>query len=92
MTVKKYLLSFPERLIRSALGLSAGVARELGEVTLPKSVRRSHLYRNLVDTTLRFLIEQVGGAEGVYSDEDALVENFVARRAAGNAIEALGVV
>lgn len=39
MTVKAYLLSLPERLVRSALGLGAGVAREVGEVALPDGVR-----------------------------------------------------
>jgi len=91
MTVKRYLLSFPERLLRSAVGFGAGVAREVGEVALPDGVRRSQLYRNLVDTTLRFLIEDVGGAEGVYRAEQ-MPDNFLARRTVGNAIEALGIV
>ena len=92
MTVKTYLLSFPERLVRSALGLGAGVAREVGEVALPDGIRRSQLYQNLVDATLRYLIEQVGGVEGVYSAEGTLPDNFLARRTAGNAVEVLGIV
>lgn len=92
MTVKSYLLSVPERLLRSALGLGAGVTRELGQIVLPDGIRRSQLYQNLVDATLRFLIEQVGGVEGVYSAEGALPDNFLARRTAGNAVEALGIV
>jgi hypothetical protein len=90
--VKSYLLSLPERLVRSTLGLGAGTAREVGEVVLPDAVRGSRLYKNLVDTTLRFVIEQVGGVEGVYGKEDALQENFLARRTAGNAVEMLGIV
>ena len=54
MTLKAYLLSFPERIVRSTVGLGAGVARELGEVALPESIRRSQLYQNLVDATLRY--------------------------------------
>jgi hypothetical protein len=92
MTLKAYLLSFPERIVRSAVGLGAGVTRELGEVALPKGVRQSQLYQNLVDATLRFLIEQVGGVEGTYGDEGALPDNFLARRTAGNAVEVLGIV
>jgi hypothetical protein len=92
MTVKAYLLSVPERFLRSALGLGAGAARELGEVALPAGVRRSQLYQNLVDATLRYLIEQVGGVEGVYRVEEQLPDNFLARRTAGNAIEVLGIV
>jgi len=92
MTVKAYLLSFPERFVRAALGLGAGVTREVGEVALPEGIRRSQLYQNLVDATLRFLIEQVGGVEGVYSAEGMLPDNFLARRTAGNAVEVLGIV
>jgi len=92
MTVKSYLLSFPERVVRSALGLSAGVAREVGEVALPAGIRHSQLYQNLVDATLRFVIEQVGGVEGVYPNEGTLPDDFLARRTAGNAVEVLGIV
>jgi hypothetical protein len=91
-SVKAYLLSFPERLIRSTFGLGAGVAREMGEVALPAAIRRSQLYQNVVDTTLRYLIEVVGGAEGVYTDERSLADNFLVRRTAGNAVEVLGIV
>ena len=90
--VKAYLLSLPERVVRSVLGLGAGVAREVGEVAVPASVRRGQLYQNLVDATLRFLIEQVGGAEGVYQTVDKLPDDFLVRRTAGNAVEALGIV
>jgi hypothetical protein len=90
--VKGYLLSIPERLVRAVLGIGAGAARAVGEVTLPDGIRRSQLYQNLVDTTLRFLIENVGGAEGVYKTPAELPDHFVARRAAGNAVEVLGIV
>ena len=92
MTVKSYLVSLPERIVRSALGFGAGIAREVAEVALPDGVRHSQLYQNLVDATLRYLIEQVGGAEGIYESDDLLTENFLARRAAGNAVEVLGVI
>jgi hypothetical protein len=92
MTARSYLLSLPERVVRSVLGLGAGVAREVGEIVLPGAVRRSQLYQNLVDATLRFLIERVGGVKGVYGDDGALPESFLASRTAGNAIELLGVV
>lgn len=91
MTVKKYLLSFPERLLRAGLGLGAGVAREVGDIALPEGVRRTQLYQNMVETTLRFLTEQVGGVEPAAGAED-LPENFLARRTAGNAVELLGIV
>lgn len=92
MTAKTYLLTLPERLVRAVLGFGAGMAREVGEVGLPEGVRRSRLYQNLVETTLRFLIEEVGGARKVYGDAERLPDDFLARRTAGNAVEALGVV
>ena len=90
--VKRYLATLPERLVRSVVGFGAGVAREAGDVALPRSVRQSRLYQNLVHTTLRFLIEQVGEVEGVYAAGAKLDDDFLARRTVGNAVEALGVV
>src|ERR1700746_1829870 len=66
MLPRAYLLSIPERAIRSALGFSAGLLREIGEVAVPRTVRGGQLYKSLVDTTLRYVIEQVGNAKGVY--------------------------
>jgi hypothetical protein len=91
MPSREYLLSLPERVLRSALGLSAGLLREVGEVALPQGVRRSHLYRNLVDVTLRYVIERVGGAKGVYPAAEPQTDDFLARRGAGHAIELLGI-
>jgi len=66
--------------------------REIGQVTLPPAVRRSQLYANLVDATLRFLIEQVGQVEGVYPSGEKLSEDFLMRRAAGNGVELIGIL
>jgi hypothetical protein len=92
MTVKTYLLSVPERLVRAVLGLGAGVAKEASAIAIPEPVRRSQLYQNLVDTTLNFLIEQVGGADRPATDGEPVPEDFLVRRAAGNAVELLGIV
>jgi hypothetical protein len=89
---RAYLLSLPERVVRSALGFSAGVLREVGEVVLPAGVRRSALYKSLVDTTLRYVIEHVGGAEGIYTVGPPPPVDFLKRRGAGHAIELLGIV
>jgi hypothetical protein len=52
-TQNQYLLSLPERVLRSASALAAGL-REIGNVTLPKAVRRTRLYQTMIETTLRF--------------------------------------
>jgi len=78
--------------VRSASALTGGLLRELGEVAVPASVRRSRLFQSLVDSTLRFLIEQVGQVEGAYTEGTALPSDFLARRTAGNGIEFAGVI
>jgi hypothetical protein len=92
MTLKSYLVSLPERLVRSTVGLGAGLTREVADIAVPGGIRRGQLYQNLVDATLRYLIEQVGGAEGAYTAGEKLPDDFVVRRTAGNAIELLGIV
>src|SRR5262245_64476990 len=92
VTVRAYLLSLPERVVRSAVGVGAGVVREAGQLALPKAVRRSQLYQNQVDAILRFLIEYVGGVDGVYHGDEPLGRDHLARRIAGNALEVLGIV
>jgi len=87
-----YLLSLPERGLRSATALAAGLLREIGEVVIPRTVRGSHLYQNLVEVTLRFLIEQVGQVESIYPISEKLTEDFLVRRTAGNGIELIGIL
>src|SRR5579862_4223436 len=88
----KYILSLPERAIRSLGALSGGLLREIGEVALPAAIRRTILYRTMVGVTLRFLIEQVGEVEGIYPSESRLAENFILQRTASHGIELLGIL
>ena len=90
--ITPFLLSLPERVLRSATALAGGLLREVGEVTIPQTIRRTQLYRNMVEATLRFLIEQVGGVKGVYASEEKLAEDFLMRRTAGNGIELIGIL
>src|SRR5437899_3919863 len=88
--LRNFLLSLPERGVRSATGLAGGLFREVGDVAIPKTIRRSQLYRNLVEATLQFLIEQVGQVKGVYPGVEKLSEDFLVRRTAGSGIELIG--
>ena len=90
--IDRYLLSLPERTVRSATAASAGLLRELGDVALPAAVRRTSLYRNMVEGTLRFLIETVGEVEGAFPKQGQLAPDFALRRAAGNGIEMAGIL
>lgn len=78
--------------MRSATALAGGLVREIGVVAFPGALRRTLLYRTLVDNTLRFLIEKVGEVEGAYPSEGKLAEDFLMRRAAGNGLEFIGIL
>jgi len=90
--VGRYLLTLPERVVRSAAALAGGLIRELGDVTLPAAVRRTKTYQMMVGIALRFMIEQVGEVEGVYPTGGELASNFVMRRTAGHGIELVGIL
>jgi len=85
-------LSLPERALRSLGALSGGLLREIGNVALPASVRRTTLYRTMVEVALRFLIEELGQVQGVYPSEGRLAENFLLKRSASHGIELLGIL
>ena len=87
----RYAASLPERVVRSASALAAGTVREVAAVALPIGFRRGRLYRSLVDVTLQFLIEDVGGMQA-NPNLATLGEDFLLRRAAGNGIELMGVI
>ncbi len=87
-----YLLSLPERMVRSLSALSGGLLRELGDVVLPAAVRRTTLYRTMVEVALRFMIEELGQVEGVYPTEGTLSQNFILQRGASHGIELLGIL
>src|SRR5712671_6618363 len=90
--VTRYLISLPERVVRSAAALAGGLIRELGDVTVPAAVRRTKTYQTMVEIALRFMIEQVGQVEGVYPSEGELASNFLLRRTAGHGIELAGLL
>ena len=87
-----YLLTLPERLLRSTAAVAGGLTRELANVAVPAALRETKLYEALAGATLRFLIEQVGQVEGAYLAGDRLAEDFALRRAAGNGLEVAGII
>jgi len=90
--VASYVISLPERVVRSAAALAGGLIREIGDVSLPAAVRRTKTYQMMVDIALRFMIEQVGEVQGVYPSGGQLANNFLARRTAGHGIELAGLL
>ncbi len=90
--IATYLCTVPERTVRSAAAIAGGALREIGEVAVPGRLRRTHLYRVLVEIGLRFMIEEVGQVEGTYAHEDDAMRNFIVRRTAGHVLEVAGIV
>ncbi len=90
--IGKYLVTLPERLVRSGAALAGGLLRELGDVTLPAAVRRTKTYQTMVEIALRFMIEQLGQVKGVFPPEGELANNFILRRTAGHGLELAGLL
>jgi hypothetical protein len=90
--IASYVLSLPERVLRSTTAIAGGLVHEIGEITVPRALQRTRLYQNMVAVTLRFLVEKVGEVEGVFPGEADLSEDFLVRRTAGNGIELMGVL
>jgi hypothetical protein len=87
-----YLLSLPERLVRSGAALAGGLIRELGDVALPAAFRRTKTYQTMVEIAVRFMIEQLGEVKGVYPSQGELAQNFLLRRTAGHGLELAGMI
>ena len=92
MRTSQYFVSLPERVLRSVALLAAGLIREIGNVALPAGVRKTRFYKTMIESTLRFLIEQVGEVEGVYPSEDKLAERFLLKRVLGDGIDVIGML
>ena len=90
--VAAYVVSLPERVVRSAAALAGGLIREIGDVSVPVAVRRTKTYQMMVDLALHYMIEQVGEVKGVYPSGRELAGDFLLRRAAGHGIELAGVL
>jgi hypothetical protein len=89
-----FLVSLPERLVRSLAALVGGAVHETAQLVLPRLVRRSRLYEATAKNALRIAIELVGGVEGSPTAEpEALAPRRLAvRKGAGNAVELGSIV
>ncbi len=86
-----FLLSMPERAVRSVAALVGGTVHETAELVLPRLVRRSRLYEATAKNLLRVSIELVGGVTpvaGAAADEfEPNARKLAVRKTAGNAME-----
>lgn len=72
--------------------MSGGLLREIGAVVLPARIRRTSLYRTMVEVALRFLIQEVGQVPDIYPSEGRLAQDFLLKRGASHGIELLGLL
>lgn len=87
-------LSLPERLIRGAVGLSAGAARELAGFLVPQAFQDSASYKLAIDNSLGFLTETIGGVPRHQSTAENPADDVgeqIARKAVGNFIDLAGL-
>jgi hypothetical protein len=64
-----YSASLPERIVRSAVGLTAGTARELAEFIVPQAFQSSKSYEVAIRNSLNFLLSAVGEVRGSDTEE-----------------------
>ena len=85
-----FLVSLPERALRSLFALVGGGVHETAELVLPRLVRRSRLYEATAKNLLRVSIELVGGVDSPSAAADEYEPNakkLAVRKTAGNAVE-----
>lgn len=88
-----YTLSLPERLVRSVAAALGGTTKLVTDIVIPEPLRKSSTYTAIMGNTQRFLIEKVAQVQGAYASEaaEALPEDFVPRKVAGNVVDAVGI-
>ena len=85
-----FLLSVPERVVRSVAALLGGVVHETFALALPRIVRGSRLYEATAKNLLRVTIELVGGVDARIPTEAEFEPDpgrLAVRKGVGNAVE-----
>ena len=85
--MRRFLVSLPERIVRSVVGLLGGAVHETAQLVLPRLVRRSRLYEATAKNLLRVAIELVGRVEGASTVEATPPRELAMRKGAGNVVE-----
>ena len=85
--MRRFLVSLPERIIRSLVALAGGAVHETAQLLLPRLVRTSRLYEATAKNLLRGAIELVGRVEGSSTVEATPPKELAVRKGAGNVVE-----
>ncbi len=86
-----YILSLPERFVRSTVSGVTGITSILTDLALPKVIKESATYRVTFGMLQQFLIEKVAEIEPVQRDIE-LVDHYLVRKTAGSMIEGIGLL
>jgi hypothetical protein len=89
MARRGYMLSLPERLVRSVAAVLGGFTHETAALVLPRFARRSRLYEATAKNLLRVLVEGVGAVKGASTSEAGAptAKELAVRKTAGNVVE-----
>jgi hypothetical protein len=85
----RYVVSLPERVVRTAAAVVGGAVHETAQLLLPRLIRRSRLYEVSAKNLLRILVEGVGAVEGASTADPtaAGASELAVRKGAGNVVE-----
>ncbi len=86
-----YILSLPERFVRSTVSGVTGVTSILTDLALPKALKETATYRVTFGMLQQFLIEKVAEIEMDHKDIE-LVDKYLVRKTAGSMIEGIGLL
>ena len=86
-----YVVSLPERLVRTTAASGGGLLLEASDHILPPPVRDAKIYQCLIARPLRITVEAVGGVSGRLPMQDMSGQELIQRKVAGNFVEAFSV-
>ena len=86
-----YVVSLPERLVRSTAASGGGLLLEATDHILPPPVRDAKIYQCLIARPLRITVGAVGGVSGRFPMQDISGQELIQRKVAGNFVEAFSV-
>ncbi|UCD27627.1 MAG: hypothetical protein JSV03_10990 [Planctomycetota bacterium] len=87
-----FMLSLPERTIRSLAALAAGTTSLLSETLFPDVLRETTLYKIFVGDTQRFVADKVAQVKTEADEEgEPQSEDYLQRKMVGGALETAGL-
>ena len=90
-SIAGYLLSIPERLVRTTAAGGGGLLLEAADHILPPPIRGAKIYQCLIARPLRITVEAVGGVSERFPEDGASGQELIKRKLVGNVVEAVSV-